>query len=112
MVNDVLIAEPNDLVSEFFQQTGPLFIVIELLVVDVPVDLDDEQPIGAAKVDDERPKGMLSTKLQPIQSSIAQRRPERTFRRRHPLPQIASLAVDVRYRPANPSIPTLPLCHY
>ena len=71
----------QDADSTVGQDLGPELVVLALrwVIVNAPVNLEDEACGGAVEVDDEPGDDLLASKLQPKQGAVSQDRPRKRF---------------------------------
>jgi hypothetical protein len=101
---DAIDREAQDGVAETPEAVVPFSIVLALLLVNLPVDLDDETVSGTREIDNVGADRMLPTKLPALKPMIPEYLPETPFGWRRPAPEIPR-----RLKAPEPSRRTAPL---
>jgi hypothetical protein len=86
---DGVCRKPHEAQSQAFKQRLPSSICLLLVVVNGPVDFNNEALSGAEEVHHERPDWLLPPKSQAADLAIAQYRPQEDLGSRLPLAQAA-----------------------
>ena len=86
----LLIRKPNHPQPSHFKVQRPTAIIGLSPVMTVAIQFDDQFPLHAEKVRDERPEGNLASELESMQLAILQLKPDATFGRRFAIPTQSS----------------------
>ncbi len=85
-----MIREPDHAPAVLREDIGPRLILIRLIFVNRPVDLDSETLGRACEIEDERADRMLPPEMLPTDPMSAECLPEQLLGRRHLTSQLTS----------------------
>jgi len=80
-VQYLFIAKTDHPITVIFKPAGAGSILILLIIMNIPINFNDQVRRGTGKISDERPNDILPVKFQASQASVPQLSPESFFRR-------------------------------